>query len=102
MSVETSPAPQVIGPFTVTDVTGQKSQQISIPSDTTVNEVCKNLLGYLNQPAHDSDGRPITYGVRSENEGRFLGGNERIGDALQPNDTLRLMPTVEAGRGNRG
>jgi|GEM_PF-574021 len=103
MSTLTNEAPVDIGPITLTDVTGQKSHRVSkIPSEATVNEVVQRLLGPMSQPTHDSEGRPLTYGVRSERESRFLGGNEKIGDVLQPNDTLRLMPTVDAGRGTGG
>ena len=84
----------------VTDVTGQQSFTVDdMPSEAKVDEVVQRLLGYMHQPSHDPEGRPITYGVRSEREGRYLGANERLGDAVQPGDTLRLMPTVDAGRG---
>ncbi len=92
-----------IGPITVTDVTGQKTFVASkIPSQATIDEVVKYLLATMQQPAQDPEGRPLTYGVRSEREGRYLGGNERVGDSLQADDTLRLMPTVDAGRGAGG
>lgn len=88
-----------IGPITVTDVTGQKTFRVEkMPTDSTIDEVVQHLLAPMQQPRVDPEGRPLTYGVRSEREGRYLGGNERIGDALQSNDTLRLMPTVDAGR----
>ena len=89
-----------IGPITVTDVTGQKTFKVEkMPSEATIDEVVQRLLTPMQQPAQDPEGRPLTYGVRSEREGRYLGGNETIGDTVQPEDTLRLMPTVDAGRG---
>ncbi|HLV79390.1 MAG TPA: hypothetical protein VKT32_03880 [Chthonomonadaceae bacterium] len=91
---------QVVGPIMVTDVTGQKSYRVEkMPSEATIDEVVQRLLGPMQQPTQDPEGRPLAYGVRSDREGRFLGGNERVSDAVQPNDTLRLLPTVDAGRG---
>jgi len=87
--------------ITVTDVTGQKSHRVAgIPSEATIDEVVRRLLAPMQQPTVDADGRPLAYGVRSEREGRYLGGNERVSDTLQSNDTLRLMPTVDAGKGS--
>ncbi|HLJ55670.1 MAG TPA: hypothetical protein VKT77_11575 [Chthonomonadaceae bacterium] len=89
-----------IGPITVTDVSGQKSYRVEkMPSDATVDEIVARLLAPMQQPTMDPEGRPLAYAVRSEREDRYLGANERLGDALQPDDTLRLMPTVDAGRG---
>ena len=89
-----------IGNITVTDVTGQKTFRVDkIEPESTIDEVVQRLLAPMQQPRHDAEGRPLAYGVRSEREGRYLGGNERIRDSVQSNDTLRIMPTVDAGSG---
>ncbi len=87
-----------IGPVTVTDVSGQRSFRVdSIPSDASIDEVVAKLLSYLPQPSHDAAGRPLTYAVRSEREGRFLGASELVENSVEPEDTLRLMPSIDAG-----
>lgn len=89
-----------VGPITVTDVTGQKVYRVeTLPSDATIDEVVQRLLAPMQQPVHDPEGRPLAYGVRSDREDRYLAGSERIGDTVQSEDTLHLLPTVDAGRG---
>jgi len=87
-----------IGPINVQDVTGQREVRLrSAPSDATVLEVVKQLLGDMEMSSSDTEGRPLNYHARLEREERMLGDNERVGDVLQPNDSLRLLPTIDAG-----
>jgi hypothetical protein len=87
-----------VGPITVHDVSGQKSVRLrGVPSDATVNEVVRQLLGDMEMPNSDGDGRPLNYHARLERESRQLGDNERVGDVLQSGDALRLLPNVDAG-----
>src|SRR5262245_52309040 len=89
-----------IGPITVADVSGQKAVRVSsVPSDATVDEVVRHLLGEMKLPANDAEGRPVTYHARLERESRHLQGKERIGDTLQAQDHLILQPNVDAGSG---
>jgi len=87
-----------IRPVHVEDVTGQHTaRNRSVPSDATVLEVVKQLLGDMEMGAHDSEGRPLNYHALLEREGRQLGDNERAGDVLKPDDTIRLLPNIDAG-----
>lgn len=87
-----------VGPILVEDVTGQKAVRLrGVPSDATVNEVVKQLLSDMEMPVSDGDGRPLNYHARLEREARQLGDNERIGDVLQADNSLRLLPSIDAG-----
>jgi len=87
-----------VGPILVEDVTGQKAVRLrSVPSDATVIEVVKQLLGEMDMPSADAEGRPLNYHARLEREERQLGDLERVGDALKPDDSLRLLPNIDAG-----
>ncbi len=48
-------------------------------------------------PENDSQGRPISYFGRLEREGRHLHRTEILGDAVQADDRITLLPNVEAG-----
>jgi hypothetical protein len=87
-----------IAAIQVRDATGQTTYQVGpLPTAATIDEVVSRLLSETRQPTMDPDGRPLAYGVRTTREQRFLGGNERLGDVLEENDTLELMPTIDAG-----
>lgn len=87
-----------VGPITVQDLTGQKAVRVKgMPTDATVNEVVRKLLGDMDMPLMDGEGRELSYHATLEREQRRLGDNERVGDALQSNDSLRLFPNIDAG-----
>lgn len=93
-----SAAAATVGPITVEDVSGQNRRRISdVPSDAQVSEIVQRLLSDMQLPGSDAEGRPLTYTARLEREARHLGANERIGDALEPGDNLRLLPNIDAG-----
>jgi hypothetical protein len=93
-----STATTTVGPVTFEDVSGQNRKRVSgIPTDAQVSEVVKRLLADMHLPDADAEGRPVTYTARLEREARHLGGNERIGDVVEPGDNLRLLPSIEAG-----
>ncbi len=82
----------------VTDISGQKRAEVrDAPSDATVDELIEGLLSDLNINRSDSEGRPLTFQVRLEREGRHLLGSERLGEALQSGDQLVLQPNIDAG-----
>ncbi len=82
----------------IQDVTGQKAKLVSgIQPDTTVGELIDGVLVRMKLPETDSEGRPISYFGRLEREGRHLHRTEIIGDAVQTDDRITLLPNVEAG-----
>jgi hypothetical protein len=86
-----------------TDVSGQKFARVdSCPPDTSVAELVSGLLGTLQMPSIDADGRPLTYQARLEREGRALLESETVGDAMQEDDEVVLSPSIDAGAGRVG
>ena len=82
----------------VQDVSEQKEAWVyDMPPDSTVNELIEALVPQMKLPAHDTGGRPITYQARLDREGRALAGSERLDVALEPEDSLHLLPSVMAG-----
>lgn len=81
-----------------TDVSQQKVRRVSnIGPEVTVRELTDALLIEMNLPQNDPDGRPLTYQVLLEREGRHLQSWERLGDAVKPGDRVVLQPNIEAG-----
>ena len=87
-----------IGLLEVSDISGQKRAEVKdAPPDATVDELIDSLLTDMSIHRNDSQGRPLTFHVRLEREGRHLLGSERLGEALQNGDQLILQPSIEAG-----
>jgi hypothetical protein len=81
------------------DVSGQKRAAADAPPDATVGELARGLLTRMNLPRADVEGRPLTYHVRLDREGRHLHASETVGEVLQENDQLVLQPKIQAGAG---
>lgn len=82
----------------LTDVSQQKSVMVSgIPDDAIVNEMVQGVLGELNLPRHDVEGRPLSYQVFDELAGRHLRGDERVAEAVASGRRLVLQPNIDAG-----
>jgi hypothetical protein len=84
------------------DVSGQKLVDVrEVPTDASVGELIQGLLGQMNLPENDVEGRPLTYHARLDREGRHLHASERVGDALQQGDRVVLQPNIDAGAAGR-
>ncbi len=84
--------------FQASDVSGQKTLKLKgVPADASVGEVIQSLLPRMRLPPHDVEGRPLTYQVHLEREGRHLHASETVGDALQEDDHIVLQPNIMAG-----
>jgi hypothetical protein len=82
----------------VSDVTGQKRADVTgADPQATVEELIEGLLPEMGIHRTDSEGRPLTFQIRLEREGRHLLGSERLGDALKNGDQLTLQPNIDAG-----
>ena len=82
----------------VTDVSGQKSYRFDgVEPDATVGELLRRMVPELRMPTNDTAGRPLAYQVRLDREGRHLHSAERIGDAVQTDDQLTILPNIDAG-----
>jgi hypothetical protein len=86
-------------PLTVSarDVSGQKHATADAPADATVGELARALIARMNLPQTDVEGRPMSYHVLLEREGRHLHPAENAGDVLQENDQIVLQPKIQAG-----
>ena len=71
-----------------------------VPTGSTVAEFVRSMLGRMKLVDRDPDGRPLTYRARLAREGRLLNPNERVGDALEPDDEVVIAARVEAGSGH--
>jgi hypothetical protein len=80
------------------DVSGQKTARIKdVPIDWSVGELVQGLLNQMNLPQNDTAGRPLTYHVLLEREGRHLHGSEVVGEAMETGDKVILQPNIDAG-----
>jgi len=79
------------------DVSGQKRATADAPPDATVGELARALITRMNLPQTDVEGRPMSYHVRLEREGRHLHPAETVADVLQKNDQIVLQPKIQAG-----
>jgi hypothetical protein len=79
------------------DVTGQRSEPVHVPRESTVGEWVKELVSRLGLRRKDRDGNPYVYRPRLEREGRHLNAGEIVGEVLQEDDHVVLHPNVNAG-----
>ena len=80
------------------DVSGQKTVKVAgIDPDSTIGELVEGLVPKMHLPANDGEGRPISYHVRLEREGRHLHASEITGEVLQSDDQIVLQPNIMAG-----
>ena len=81
------------------DASRQKRVHVdAVPVGATVGELVQGLVdGGMNLPQKDAEGRPMSYHVRLEREGRHLHASERVGDVLKDRDEIVLHPRITAG-----
>jgi hypothetical protein len=79
------------------DVTGQRSEPVGAPRESTVGEWVDELVSKLGLRRKDSDGNPYVYRPRLEREGRHLNAGEIVGEVLREDDHVVLHPNVNAG-----
>ena len=78
--------------------TGQNPVRVAgISPDSTIGELVTGLVPKMGLPAADPEGRPLSYQVRLEREGRHLHATEIAGDVLRPQDRIALHPNIMAG-----
>jgi hypothetical protein len=80
------------------DTTGQRMANLkSVPPDYSVGELIDVLIKRMELPRNDSGGSPVSYQARHEREGRNLLSSEMIGEVLENEDEITLVPNVDAG-----
>lgn len=81
-----------------TDLSGQQRVRVTdIPGDQSVGRLVEQLVTEMDLNTIDPQGRPYTYGARSDREGRHVNAAERVADAFETGDKIRLEPEVIAG-----
>lgn len=79
------------------DASGQRVVRVrDVPIDATIGELTRTLLSKMELP-QNKGGDPLTYQVRLDREGRYLHAGESVGESLQENDHVRLLPHITAG-----
>ena len=79
------------------NVSGQKRATAAAPPDATVGELARALISEMNLPQTDVEGRPMSYHVLLQREGRHLHPAETVGDVLRADDEIVLQPKIQAG-----
>jgi hypothetical protein len=81
-----------------TDVSQQKMISVGdIPEDATIGELVQGLVGEMNLPTADGEGRPVVYHALHQQEGRHLRNDERVSDSVRSGERLVLQPNIDAG-----
>jgi len=80
------------------DVSRQRCVTLTgVDRELSVGELVRGLVPRMRLPRSDAQGRPLTYHVRLDREGRHLNFSERVGESLQDQDELTIQPYISAG-----
>jgi hypothetical protein len=83
---------------TITDATGTKEQQATVPSDAPVVRIIARLVQLMQLPLTGPDGQPLAYKFHHRSSGRQLREDETLTSAgVASGDILRLVPEITAG-----
>jgi len=86
----------------VWDATGNKRQQVEVPTDAPVNRILAVLLEKMNFPQFAPDGQPLSYKFHHRTSGKQLLDTQTLGDVgIKDGDVLRLQPEITAGARSR-
>ncbi len=81
----------------VVDVTGQRRARLrNYARDARVRDLIRDLVDRLGLNRSNGTGAPVVYRGRLERESRHLHDSEIVGEAIQPQDVIRLLPDIEA------
>lgn len=82
----------------ISDATGSKEQDATVPSDVPVIRLIAKLVELMNLPINGPDGQPLAYKFHHKASGRQLRDDETLAEAgARPGDTLRLLAEITAG-----
>jgi len=82
----------------VWDATGNKRQEVQMPSDAPVNRILAVLLPKMNFPQHGPDGQLLSYKFHHRASGKQLLETQCLADVgVKDGDVLRLQPEITAG-----
>jgi uncharacterized ubiquitin-like protein YukD len=83
---------------TITDATGTKEQDASVPDDAPAVRIIAKLVQLMGLPLSGPDGQPLAYKFHHRSSGRQLREEETLTAAgVAHGDVLRLVPEITAG-----
>lgn len=84
--------------ITITDASGSKSQEATVPSDAPVIRLIAKLIELMRLPMTGPDGLALSYKFHHRSSGRQLRDDETLGSAgVRDRDVLRLVAEITAG-----
>jgi hypothetical protein len=82
----------------ITDATGSRRQEATVPADATAIRLIARLIDLMQLPVIGPDGQPLSYKFHHRSSGRQLRDDETLqGADVQDGDTLRLVAEITAG-----
>jgi WXG100 protein secretion system (Wss), protein YukD len=82
----------------LTDATGSRKQEASLPSDAPSIRVMARLLELMKLPVTGPDGQPVAYKFHHVQTGRQLRDEATLNQSgVKAGDTLRIVPEITAG-----
>jgi uncharacterized ubiquitin-like protein YukD len=82
----------------LTDATGSKEQQATVPDDAPAIALIARLVQVLGLPANGPDTMPLAYKFHHRASGRQLRDDDTLAMAgVRDGDTLRLVAEITAG-----
>lgn len=83
---------------TITDATGTKEQDASVPDDAPAVRIIARLVQLMELPLSGPDGQPLAYKFHHRASGRQLREDESLAMVgVSSGDILRLVPEITAG-----
>lgn len=84
--------------LTISDATGTKTQEVTVPSDANVLRVVARVVQAMGLPVTGPDGQPLSYKFHHRASGRQLRDDDNLtGAGVSDGDTLRLVAEITAG-----
>jgi hypothetical protein len=82
----------------VVDVTGNKTEEVSLPGHVASGRVILKLVDLLELPLAGPDGLPLSYKFHHKQTGHQIADEESLDQAgVHEGDVLRLVPEITAG-----
>ena len=82
----------------VSDASGQRNFTIrGFSAAAKVHDLIKVLIPKMGLNTQDANGRPLDYQAFSRTESVHLRGSDRVGDVLQQDEEISLLPDIQAG-----
>lgn len=76
----------------LTDAVGQWERRVALPPEAPIGAVLESLLPQLELPLNQA------YSVVNDRSQRYLRESDLVREVVEPDDRLRLLPHVTAGR----